>query len=420
MDIKIENKPVIRNHTKVIIFCVLCILTTCLLFIYRLSTTETSLLVSRNNVTFYVIEPEIYQDTLFTRAVSVPQESIIVSSEYGGKVIEIVKPVFEQVLKGDVIARLSNYDLMLKKTSRIAEITEQINNLRNMRMHIEQNNRDAKISLQEAQHNIDIITKNLARYQSLDKKSLIARSEVETQLDLLKHWKVKQEIFNNYNNNNDISAPSQFKSIENTITRLEELLSFIDSGTGQLVITAPIDGTISMLDIELGQQLKPGANIATIDNLKSYYFNVDFSEYYLDKIKPKSHIYSNINGKDTRLLIESVSTLVENGKFKAKLIPIEYSVEPLKRGQSIEIKIPLQESNTPVLTVPIDSIVKDKYGNSFLYIYQEKSDHAIKTKVEVKRKNTIKAEIISGLTVGDRIVILPEIKNTEHTIIGFK
>uniref|UniRef100_UPI00119D46FE HlyD family efflux transporter periplasmic adaptor subunit n=2 Tax=Yersiniaceae TaxID=1903411 RepID=UPI00119D46FE len=259
-----------------------------------------------------------------------------------------------------------------------------------------------------------------ARYQSLDKKSLIARSEVETQLDLLKHWKVKQEIFNNYNNNNDISAPSQFKSIENTITRLEELLSFIDSGTGQLVITAPIDGTISMLDIELGQQLKPGANIATIDNLKSYYFNVDFSEYYLDKIKPKSHIYSNINGKDTRLLIESVSTLVENGKFKAKLIPIEYSVEPLKRGQSIEIKIPLQESNTPVLTVPIDSIVKDKYGNSFLYIYQEKSDHAIKTKVEVKRKNTIKAEIISGLTVGDRIVILPEIKNTEHTIIGFK
>ncbi|CNH84111.1 RND family efflux transporter MFP subunit [Yersinia massiliensis] len=420
MDIKIENKPVIRNNNKVIIFCVLCILTTCLLFIYRLSTTETSLLVSRSNVTFYVIEPEIYQDTLLTRAVAVPQESIIVSSEYGGKVIEIVKPVFEEVLKGDVIARLSNYDLMLKKTSRIAEITEQINNLRNMKMHIEQNNRDAKISLHEAQHNIEVITKNLARYQSLDKKSLIARSEVETQLDLLKHWKVKQEIFNNYNNNNDNSAPSQFKSIENTITRLEELMSLIDSGTGQLVITAPIDGTISMLDIELGQQLKPGAKIATIDNLKSYYFNVDFSEYYLDKIKPKSHIYSNINGKDTRLLIESVSTLVENGKFKAKLIPIEYSVEPLKRGQSIEIKIPLQESNTPVLTVPIDSIVKDKYGNNFLYIYQEKSDHAIKTKVEVKRKNTIKAEIISGLTVGDRIVMLPEIKNTEHTIIGFK
>lgn len=286
-----------------------------------------------------------------------------------------------------------------------------------MRMHIEQNNQDAKINLQEAQHNIDIITKNLSRYQSLDKKSLIARSEVETQLDLLKHWKVKLEIFNNYN---DSSAPSQFKSIENTITRLEELLSLIDSGTGQLVITAPIDGTISMLDIELGQQLKPGAKFATIDNLKSYYFKVEFSEYYLDKIKPKSPIYSNINGKDTRLLIESVSTLVENGKFKAKLIPIEYSVEPLKRGQSIEIKIPLQESNNPVLTVPIDSIVKDKYGNSFLYIYQKKSDHAIKTKVEVKRKNTIKAEITSGLNVGDRIVMLPEIKNTEHTIIGFK
>ncbi|HDL8508837.1 TPA: HlyD family efflux transporter periplasmic adaptor subunit, partial [Yersinia enterocolitica] len=191
-------------------------------------------------------------------------------------------------------------------------------------------------------------------------------------------------------------------------------------GMEQLVITAPIDGVLSILDVEPGQQIKPGEKIAIIDNLQSYYFNVYFSEYYLNKIKPQSQILATINGQETPLLIESVSTIVENGKFKAKLMPLHASTTLLKRGQSIEIKIPLQEESNAVLMAPTDSIIFDDNGNSFIYIYQPEDDLAIKSKIEIKRRNPMKTEITAGIKVGEIIIKPPATNSSEYDIIGFK
>ncbi|MCB5301493.1 darobactin export ABC transporter periplasmic adaptor subunit [Yersinia bercovieri] len=417
MDINIEKKSIVNKTVKSIIFCILLLFIACF---YYLSTTQRTLLISRDDAIFHTIQPEVYQDLLITRAITVPKESIIVSSERGGKVTEIVKQAFDTVAKGDVIARLSNYEFMLETTSRIASITEQINNLRNMKMQMEQDNRDTKISLQEAQHQIAIISKGLMRHQVLDRKSMIAKSELEYQTDMLRNWKIKSNILMEHNNKNNDSLPLQLINIDNSILLLEKMLGVIEKGMEQLVITASIDGTLSVLDIELGQQIKPGEKIAVIDNLASYYFNVYFSEYYLDKIKPQSHITSPINGQDTPLLIESVSTIVENGKFKAKLIPLKESSIQLKRGQSIEIQIPLQEESNNVLLAPIESIFSDKQGDSFVYIYQPEHDHAIKSKVAVKHRNAMKVEITSGVRAGQIIVTPPAANNNEYDIIEFK
>lgn len=420
MDIKIEKNKTINKRVKALILFALLIFVSVCFFIYYLSTKEVTLIVPREKVTFHNVQFETYQDILVTRAIAIPDESIIVSSERGGKVIEIAKKLSENVTKGDIIARLSNYDFMLEATSRMADITEQINNLRNMKMRLEQDNRDTKLSLQEAQHQIDIISKDLARYKILDSKFLIAKSELERQTDILNNWKIKSHILREHNNRNIKSLPSQFKNIDKSISLLEKMMGMVESGIEQLVIIAPIDGSLSVLDIELGQQIKPGEKISVIDNLTSYYFNVYFSEYYLDKIRPKSRIVAQINGQDVPLLIESVSTVVDNGKFRAKLIPIQSSTGHLKRGQSIEISIALQEENDRALLVPTESIFLDKNGNHFLYIYQDKNDYAIKTKVEIQRRGSMRTEVTSGLSSGQSIVSLPEDSDKTANIIEFK
>lgn len=420
MDIKVEKKASINKNAKLIIFCVLLLFISGVYSVYYLSTKQQTLLISRDDVIFHTIKPEIYQDLLITRAITVPKESIIVSSERGGKVINITKQAFDTVAKGDVIANLSNYDFMLEATSRIATIVEKINNLRNMKIQLEQDNRDTKISLQEAEHQIAIISKDLNRHRELDKKSMIAKSELEYQVGILKNWQAKIDILRAHDSKNRASFPSQLRSIDNSISLLERMMKMIENGMDQLVITAPIDGTLSVLDIELGQQIKPGEKIAVIDNLQSYYFNVYFSEYYLDKIIPQSQIVSQINGQDIPLLIESVSTIVENGKFKAKLIPYQQSPVPLKRGQSIEIKISLNDEDNNVLLVPAESIISDKSGNEFIYIYQPENDQAIKSYVEIRRRSAIKTEITAGLIAGQQIVVPPKTNNKEYAIIEFK
>ncbi len=83
---------------------------------------------------------------------------------------------------------------------------------------------------------------------------------------------------------------NNLKNINDSIFLLERMIKMVESGMEQLVITAPIDGVLSILDLELGQQIKPGEKIAIIDNLNSYYFDVYFSEYYLNRIKPHSSV----------------------------------------------------------------------------------------------------------------------------------
>ena len=283
MDINIEQRKNKNITEKIIIICVLLVVISCIYYIYYLSTAQSSLLISREDAVFHTIESEVYQEVLTTRAIAVPKESIIVSSERGGKVIEVAKQAFDTVAKDDVIIRLSNYDFMLEATSRIVNITEQINNLRNMKIQLEQDERDTKIDIQEAQHQIMAISKDLARHQVLDMKSMIAKSELENQVGMLKNWQIKSKILQEHDNKNKNSFPSQFKSINDSILLLERMMDIIESGMEQLVIAAPIGGALSILDVELGQQIKPGEKIAIIDNLESYYFNVYFSEYYLDE-----------------------------------------------------------------------------------------------------------------------------------------
>ncbi len=66
-----------------------------------------------------------------------------------------------------------------------------------MRMRLEQDSRDTQLSLQEAQHQIDIISKDLRRYKILDKKFLIAKSELERQADRLINWKLRVIYYKN-------------------------------------------------------------------------------------------------------------------------------------------------------------------------------------------------------------------------------
>ncbi|WP_280514817.1 HlyD family efflux transporter periplasmic adaptor subunit [Candidatus Symbiopectobacterium sp. 'North America'] len=103
-------------------------------------------------------------------------------------------------------------------------------------------------------------------------------------------------------------------------------------------MTAPIDGILSPLTIKVGQQIKPGEKVANLDNPHSYYFEASFSEYYLDKIRPHDRVTANYAGIDIPLLITSVSFVVENGKFIAKLTLAQPQQLSLKRGCAFHSK----------------------------------------------------------------------------------
>ncbi|XBS70260.1 HlyD family efflux transporter periplasmic adaptor subunit [Acerihabitans sp. KWT182] len=176
----------------------------------------------------------------------------------------------------------------------------------------------------------------------------------------------------------------------------------IKGGLEQLTIVSPIEGTLTSLDIKIGQQINPGEKVTVIDNLHSYYFEAAFSEYYLDKIKPQVKVMAEAGGVTLPLTIETVSSVVDNGKFKAKLLMTKPRQIALKRGQSIDLHVSLGTSRDALLA-PSEAIFFQN-GQAMVYVYDDKTRRAVKTPVKIKRQGAAQSEVVSGLAEGQQVV----------------
>ncbi len=417
MDVKLEKKSFIHWRSKWLAWGALLLFISLCGFMYRLATADNFLRVPSSGVKFHEIKRGSYNDTLVTRAVAIPNESVVVSSERGGKVVEIYKFSSGFVKKGEVIARLSNYDFVLQVTSRIADATEQINNLRNMRMLLERNSRDTKIELEKSGYNLMKTRKELQRNKKLYEKSIIEKAKYENLVDELAYWKKTYEILSEHNEQQAIILPHQYREIDESIKRLGKLVDLIKGGLEQLTIVSPIEGTLTALDIKIGQQIKPGEKVSVVDNLHSYYFEAAFSEYYLDKIKPQVNVMADAGGISIPLTIETVSSVVDNGKFKAKLLMSRPRQIALKRGQSIDLRVSLGTSRNALLA-PSEAIFFQD-GQAMVYVFDKQTRRAVKTPVKIKRQGAAQSEVIDGLAEGQQVVTFADNDYEKSNIIEF-
>jgi len=385
--------------------------------IYTLPTAKDYQRVAAADVVIHTAQRGAYNDTLVTRAIAIPNESVMISSERGGKVLAIHKSSSDRVKRGEVIARLSNYDFVLQVTSRIADATEQINNLRNMRMLLERNSRDTKLELQKSNYNLLKVSRDITRNKRLFEQSIIEKAKYENLMDELKYWQKSCAILSEHDRQQDKILPHQYNEIDESIRRLDKLVDLIKGGLEQLTIVSPIDGTLSLLDIKVGQQIKPGDKVAIVDNLHSYYFEADFNEYYLDKIKPQVNVLAQAGGIDIPLIIESVSSAVENGKFKARFRSRQPGQLALKRGQSIDLQVSLGAAREALL-VPAEAVFFHQ-GQAQVYVFDQHARQAIRTPVRIKRRGPAQAEIISGLTEGQQVLTFADNQIEKATIVEF-
>ncbi|MEN3257937.1 darobactin export ABC transporter periplasmic adaptor subunit [Sodalis endosymbiont of Spalangia cameroni] len=419
MDIKIDKPGGIHRRARWITAGAVLLFLLILGLLYWLMSREGALTVPRREVTFHTVQRQPYTDMLVVRAIAIPNESVILSSERGGKVVEICKSSSDPVKKNDVIARLANYDFVLDVTSRIASATEQINNLRNMRMLLERNTRDTKVDLQKSYYNVLKITRNIERSRQLHEKSAIARATYEDLLDELQHWKTNYAIFEQHSKAQDKMLPVQIHEIDESIRQLGNLVGLIKGGLDQLVLTSPIDGILSSsLDIKPGQQIKPGEKVAVIDNLAAYHFEAEFSEYYLDKIRRGMKVMAHSGDADFPLVIDSVSPMVDNGKFKAKLVLLQPLQRFLKRGQSVEVRVALAAAGEALL-VPSRAIFYQQ-GQARLFVSDAQRRRAVKTAVTIKPTGGAQTAVISGLQEGQQVVAFANNQYQKNNLIEFK
>ena len=169
-----------------------------------------------------------------------------------------------------------------------------------------------------------------------------------------------------------------------------------------MLVRAPVDGQLTSLDAEIGQNKNKGERLGQIDVLTGFKVRVDVDEHYL------SRIYSGLKGKFTfadsnyELKIFKVFTQVTAGHFQVDMSFVGRVPQGIRRGQTLQILLALSEEKVAVL-VPRGGFYQQTGGN-WIFKVAEDGKTAYRVDIQLGNQNPEYYEVLSGLNPGDKVV----------------
>ena len=169
-------------------------------------------------------------------------------------------------------------------------------------------------------------------------------------------------------------------------------------------IIAPFDGIIGKIDFSDDILVSKSSILLNLEDTTIIFSDVEIPEVYAPFIKdglPVDVIFSGYKNKIYSGIVDSTSSRI-NSKTRSLSTRIKINNEKfeLLPGALLEITIKYNERNT--LSVPDTSIVTEG-SRSYVFIVDE-NNKAIKTEVKTGKRYLGNLEILSGLSLNDKIV----------------
>ena len=147
--------------------------------------TSTSFTLDGQRIRTATVSTGMYEDYIPLRASVEPERTVYLDAIEGGRVERILVEEGAFVEEGQPLVDLSNTSLQLDVIAREAEVSEQLNNLRNTQLAIEQNRLKLKSDLIEIDYQIVRLQRLVNRYEELEGNQFISKTEYEDALSLI-------------------------------------------------------------------------------------------------------------------------------------------------------------------------------------------------------------------------------------------
>ena len=207
--------------------------------------------------------------------------------------------------------------------------------------------------------------------------------------------------------NEDMLA--NLKTTNVSLQNAYDQLSYAKDKLKDYTITAPITGTITAQSVKVGDIVAAGTLITTVSNTNEYEFKIPVDELDISKITTENKVLVTVDaipetelepivGRISKIPLEGITVGGVTDYYVTVAIP---AVPQLRISMNASAEIILAESND-VLLLPIEAIQKEN-GKSFVEVIK----NGVVNKVEVVtgNSNSSYAEVISGLSEGDEVIV---------------
>lgn len=349
-----------------------------------------------------------------------PEIEVKVSSQVSGEIIALPVKEGQIVKKGDLLVKI-NPDIYTSGLNRT------VSNYAGTKAGLSQ----ADASFKEAQASYE-------RSKSLFEKGIISRADWDKAIAAFEVAKANKQ-----------SAYYNVQSANASVVEAKDNL-------GRTTIYAPADGTISVLNVELGEKIlgtqqMAGTELLRVANLNNMEVEVDVNENDIVKVNIGDETNIQVDAylkKEFKGVVTSISNSASTGttadqvtnfKVKVRILKESYqdllegkpaTYSPFRPGMTATVDI-ITKRKEKIIGVPISAVVvkSDTLPKSILDVPEE--DEAAKTE-KVKSKSDKKLECVfvkvkdkarirvvkTGIQDDTNIEILTGLKKGDEVIIG--
>ena len=331
-----------------------------------------------------------------------PMTTIQLSPQEGGIVQTILIEEGAKVKAGDPILVLSNDNLDLQILNSEAELAEKENILRNTQIQMAQQKIDVRQNVLEYGMQVDRLRRAYEQHKALYEDKLIAKEEYLKAEEDYRLAKQKYDLMAERSKQDSLYRSTQIDRMEESLDNMQLNMQMIRKRKSNLIVKAPIDGELGLLDVVLGQSIASGTKIGQINSVGTYKVEAQIDEHYIDRVVSGLSATFERQGETYSTVIRKVYPEVRDGKFKADFKFDGEQPENIRAGQTYYLNLQLGQPEEAVI-VPRGTFYQ-KTGGKWIYVVNKEGTKAVKREIRIGRQNPQYYEVLEGLEPGEKVI----------------
>ena len=331
-----------------------------------------------------------------------PMTTIQLSPQEGGIVEKILIEEGSPVKAGDAILVLKNDNLDMQILNSEAELAEKENIQRNTQISMEQQKLNVRQNVLEYGVQVERLRRAYEQQKALYEDKLIAREEYLKAEEDYRLAKQKYDLVCERAVQDSLYRSTQINRMEESLESMILNMQMIRKRKSNLVVKAPIDGELGLLDVVLGQSIAAGTKIGQINSVGTYKVEAQIDEHYIDRVIAGLEATFERQGETYSTVIRKVYPEVRDGKFKADFKFDGEQPDNIRSGQTYYLNLQLGQPEEAII-IPRGTFYQ-KTGGKWIYVVNKEGTKAVKREIRIGRQNPQYYEVLEGLEPGERVI----------------
>ena len=358
--------------------------------------------VNTDRITVSEVTKGNFQESIVVNGVVLPLTTIYLDAQEGGRVEEKYVEEGAMMKAGDPILRLSNTELELQLINQQTAVFNLLTQMEIARNAAQQNMITNQNSLADAENNLIEATRVYNLDSHLYAEKAIGFQEYQSAKNLHEYQERKKKLMEQVLSEDSLSQEQQLTQAKQSYQGSQRSLDLMRQEVGELIVRAPVDGELTSLDAEIGENKNKGERLGQIDMVNGFKVQVQPDEHYIDRI------YDGLTGTFSyadstyNLKIKKIYTEVVDARFQVDMSFVGKAPTGLRRGQTLQVLLALSDAKQAIL-LPRGGFFEQTGGN-WIFKLSKDGKTASRVNIQLGSMNPDYYEVLSGLKPGDKVI----------------